>query len=210
MRRTKVLVLVAAFAGVIALASFTVRYMAVRSISHADFSPLTKAVEASAGRTLARGDVPLKPLAAEPGPSASLTSSGTTEGLQTKQRAEGSLDYYSSHPEALKSDTAFFKTWRAALVIARSRTGKSAGGRNVWISSRAARWIPSKYRVDGWRNYFCSGSQSDLSIVVDPGPKAMASLDCATITLRGVNLAGLPRGRLVPTPSGALVLVLGK
>lgn len=143
-------------------------------------------VEASVGSTLARGDIPMQP--------------GKTAG-------EGALAFYQRNPQALQRDKKYFETWSAALAIAREsiRSRHESGG---WESSTAVAWIPASHRTDSWGHAFCVQSAQHQAIVLSPGPQALGSLECSTVRLSEDELAKVPRGRLTPGASGALILVV--
>jgi len=148
------------------------------------FRQLDDVLEASVGRTLARGDVRLQP--------------GEANG-------EGALAYYYRNPRSLQRDKKYFETWHSALAIAdASRKGEHQLGR--WQSSTAASWIAPSQRTDAWGHAFCLQSGQQQTIVVSPGPEALSSLDCNTLNLSEELLTRMPQGRLNPLASGALIL----
>jgi len=145
---------------------------------------LAGVLEASAGNTLARGDVRLPP---------------------GKPTAEGALAFYRNNPQALQRDRKFFETWRSALAIADgSQKANHRLGR--WESSAVAKWIAPLQRADAWGHAFCVQSDQRQTIVVSPGPEALSSLDCDTLKISAEELAQIPQGRLNPHVSGALIL----
>jgi|SRR5882672_718509 len=147
---------------------------------------LADVLEASAGSSLARGDVRLQP--------------GEATG-------QGALAFYQKNPEALQRDKKYFETWHSALAIADvGRKGEHKLGQ--WESSAAATWIAPAQKADAWGHAFCVESDQQWTVVVSPGPQALSSLDCSTLKVSGDELATMPQGRLNPHASGALILFL--
>jgi hypothetical protein len=179
-------VAVAALLIVVALAALFVRYLAVRSVERADFGPLRGLFEAVIGGTIARGDVLLRP--------------GRTSG-------EGAAEFCRQHPGAFKADVAYFETWASAMMIAKLGR-QQPPGEGLWQSSASAPWIPLKDRLDAWDHPFCFQTAAVGTVVVSSGADALGAFECRSLKLPGAELAKLPAGRLQPTASGALVLLL--
>lgn len=151
-----------------------------------DLSRLADALQATAGSTIARGDLRLP-------------------GAATGQ---GALAFYSKNPQALQRDKRFFETWHSALSIA--DIVRKEHGLSEWESSIEAKWIPPQHKKDAWGHPFCIESDQQGTIVVSPGPEALSSLDCNTLKISEKQLEGMPEGRLIRHPSGALILFINK
>jgi hypothetical protein len=63
-------------------------------------------------------------------------------------------------------------------------------------------------RLDPWGHPFCLLRREDVLVVVSPGPKAPSLPICKDITVQAQELERLPRGRLIETPGGALLLAV--
>jgi hypothetical protein len=150
---------------------------------------LADAMEASIGSTLARGDARLQP-------------GGSAGG-------EGILSYYEKNPQALQRDKKYFQTWFSAMNIAEA-SGKLAHRPGRWANSAEVDWVAPSHRTDAWGHAFCIQSDQQKTIVVSPGPQALSSLNCNTLKIPKEDLARMPRGRLNPLPSGALILFVNK
>jgi hypothetical protein len=147
---------------------------------------LADAMEASIGGTLARGDVRLQP---------------------GKGGGEGILSYYEKNPQALQRDKKYFQTWLSAIAIADAR-GKLEPKPGRWESSTAVAWVDLSHRTDAWGHAFCIRSDQQQTIVLSPGPEALSSTDCNTLKVSEDDLARMPKARLNPLASGALILVV--
>src|SRR5262245_46628772 len=112
---------------------------------------IADAMEASIGRTLARGDFRLQP----------------GEG-----RSEGALNYYQKDPQALQRDKKYFETWISALAIA-DASGKLEHQPGRWESSASAAWVDPSQRTDAWGHAFCIRSDQQQTIILSPGPEAL-------------------------------------
>lgn len=151
-----------------------------------DFEPLASVLEASLGRTLARGD----------------------SGLHVNGReANGVMDFYKANPEALRKDKDYFKTWSAALNIAHGRL-QSANQDANWQSSENLAWLSPESRADAWNHAFCVRSENGYSLVISAGSQALTSLNCNELRVNDEALETMPRGRLNLYASGTLILVL--
>jgi hypothetical protein len=144
------------------------------------------ALEASIGRTLARGDFRLQP----------------GEG-----KSEGVLSYYQKDPQALQRDKKYYETWISALAIA-DASGKLERHPGRWESSASAAWVDPSRRTDAWGHAFCIRPDQRQTIILSPGPEALSSIDCNTLKIREADLARMPRTRLNPLASGALIMVV--
>src|ERR1700683_3030707 len=145
------------------------RYFLIWSLDRA-FEPAIKqggavghlqdVLKATVGRTLARGDVR----------------------LQLGQSTDaGALDYYEKNPQALQRDKKYFETWYSALSITNAAR-KEKHQPDHWETSVSAAWIAASDRTDAWGHAFCVRSNQSQIIVLSPGPRAMSSFDCDTLT----------------------------
>jgi len=150
---------------------------------------LADVVEGTVGGTLARGDARLQPGEAPTG--------------------EGALAYYEKNPQALQRDKKYFVTWHSALAIADAGR-KSEHQLSRWQSSTDTSWIAKSQSMDAWGHASCVRSDQAQTLVLSPGPQALASLDCSTLKLPQTELTRMPAGRLNPIDSGALVLFVRK
>lgn len=145
-------------------------------------------LEGAIGSSLARGDIRMYP--------------GRAIG-------KGILPFYERNPQELQRDKKYFQTWAGAMVIAREAI-KVQHQRGVWEDSKTAAWIPPSYRTDSWGHAFCVRSGETQTVVLSPGPEAIGSLECSTVTLSEDDVAKVPRGRLTPSVSGVLILVVNR
>jgi hypothetical protein len=127
--------------------------------------------------------------------------------IQGAPAQPGAIDYYEKHPEELQRDKKYFETWHSALLIASSARDREQGIEE-WATSTNVPWIPLSNRTDAWSHAFCFRSSRERTVVVSPGPQAMASLDCGTLEIAESDLAKMVPGWLNVQASGALVLVV--
>jgi len=128
--------------------------------------------------------------------------------LQPSQgmRDQGVIAFYRRHPDKLKEDRAYFRTWVAALAVGNSAL--EYNGMVQWQDSEAFDRISSAERHDAWGHLFCVMANKGIAIVVSPGPDALSSLRCDELRISKAELESLPHARLNKHPSGALILVL--
>jgi hypothetical protein len=158
------------------------------SVADRNFEPISGALEAVIGSTIARGSLQMPAV---------------------KSIRPGAIPFYVQAPAAMQEDKKFFLTWHSALFIADStvRQGYHSG---QWQDSSQLLWIPPPQRHDAWGHDFCVYSDDQKSVVISAGPQALSALDCGTVRVSDFELAKMRNARLVPKPSGAVIMVTKK
>jgi hypothetical protein len=119
------------------------------------------------------------------------------------------LDLYQQNPAVFQADAKLFDVWHTALQVGNATLSHTPSG--SWVRSTAdATYLSPIYRTDPWQHSFCLLRRGDMLLVISSGPKAPISPVCNDVQITEAELAQLPRGRLLETPSGNLTLVLGK
>jgi hypothetical protein len=109
-------------------------------------------------------------------------------------------------PHALANDEKLFDTWQTGMQLAEAVLQRKSGD---WISSSAdLGFVPSERRVDGWGHSYCVLRRGETVLVISAGPSAPRSPACRDIQIREEELASLPHGRMLESPSGNLIMAL--
>jgi hypothetical protein len=179
--KTRLAIAIASGFVLLAVAYWFVTWNLNRSFQKADWQKLQAVIEAPLGEVLTGK------LVAQPGP--------------------GAIPYYQEHPEAVRRDQRYFEMWRSSLLIARAaREHRQAPGK--WTASTDVPWISLPNRTDAWGHAFCVRLSPERTVIVSPGPQAIASLDCGTLEMTESDTARLVPNRLNVQASGALVVVV--
>jgi hypothetical protein len=116
---------------------------------------------------------------------------------------------YQNDPESFRKDAKLFDAWIASLKVGSAALKNTSG--EDWVASSAdADYLAALDCVDPWNHTFCLLRRDDDVLVVSGGPKAPSSPACRNIDLGPKDLAEFPKGKLLESPAGFLVLVLDK
>ena len=126
---------------------------------------------------------------------------------QSHERA--SINAYNLTPARLQNDAKLFDAWTSTSQVARE-TFKSAPAGNWIRSSTDASYLTTAQRYDSWGHSVCILRRTDTVVVVSAGPRASGSPVCRNIQISETELGQLPHGRLLESPSGNLILVVGE
>jgi len=119
----------------------------------------------------------------------------------------GYLVAYQGNPEGFRNDARLFDAWMASVKLGLAVLKNTPPGN--WVrSSGEADYVAVRDRVDPWNHTFCFLRRNDDVLVVSGGPKAPSSPVCRDIQLTAKDLAELPQGKLLESPSGYLVLAI--
>jgi hypothetical protein len=122
-------------------------------------------------------------------------------------KSGGIVDLYQQNPAAVEADARLFDAWISAQQIGQSTLKSTLPG--SWVRSTAeANYLSLDLRRDPWNHFVCVLRRDNILLVISGGPRAPDSPICRDIQVRESELAQLPRGRLLETPSGNLILVL--
>ena len=122
-------------------------------------------------------------------------------------KSGGIVDLYQRDPAAFQADARLFDAWISAQQIGRSTLESAPPG--SWVRSTAeASYLSPDRRRDPWNHFVCLLRRDNILLVISGGPRAPISPICRDIQVRESELAQLPRGRLLESPSGNLILVL--
>ncbi|MCU1269465.1 MAG: hypothetical protein JWN74_759 [Acidobacteriaceae bacterium] len=122
-------------------------------------------------------------------------------------KSGGIVDLYRRNPAAFQADARLFDAWISAGQIGRSTLKSTLPG--SWVRSTAEEnYLSPDLRRDPWNHFVCLLRRNNILLVISGGPRAPISPMCRDIQVRESELAQLPRGRLLETPSGNLILVL--
>jgi len=111
--------------------------------------------------------------------------------------------------EAVRRNAKLFDAWTASLKLGSAALKNTSGGN--WVGSSAdANYLAPQDRVDPWSHTFCLLRRGDDVLVVSGGPKASDSPACRDIRLQAKDFAEFPRGKLLESPAGYLMLVVDK
>lgn len=123
--------------------------------------------------------------------------------------SRGLLDAYQKNPAAFRADAKLFDTWRIAVQVGKAALDNTPTG--SWVrSSIDATYLSPDQRTDPWHHSLCLLRRGDMLVVISGGPNAPMSPVCKNIQITENEVARLPRGRLLETPSGNLTLVMDK
>jgi hypothetical protein len=121
----------------------------------------------------------------------------------------GYLAAYQRDPGGFQKDAKLLDAWIVSAELGVAALKNTPRGN--WVGSSAdANYIASQDRVDPWNHSFCLLRRDDDVLVVSGGPKAPSSPACRDIRLDAKDLAELPRGKLLESPAGYLMLVVNK
>jgi hypothetical protein len=121
----------------------------------------------------------------------------------------GYLVAYQRDPDAFRKDAKLLDAWLASAKLGVAALKNTPRGN--WVRSSAdANYVASRDRVDPWRHTFCLLRRDEDVLVVSGGPEAPSSPECRDIRLDAKDLAELPHGKLLESPAGYLVLVVGE
>ena len=121
----------------------------------------------------------------------------------------GYLVAYENNQEEFKADAKLFDTWTAAIQLGSDVLEHAPTG--DWLkSSSQIEYAKPVYRVDAWGHSFCLLRRGNRVLMISGGPEAPGSPICKDIPMTAEELRGMPESKLLESPAGALVLVVGK
>jgi hypothetical protein len=108
----------------------------------------------------------------------------------------------------LRADAKLFDAWSLQLQIGREALKVTQS--DSWTRSSAEFHGLAARRVDPWEHYLCLLRRGDTLVVMSGGPTAPSSPICRNIKVSEGELSSVPRGRLLETPGGNLLLVVDR
>jgi hypothetical protein len=121
----------------------------------------------------------------------------------------GYLAAYQRDPRSFQKDAKLLNAWIVSAELGVAALKNTPRGN--WVRTSAdANYVAPQDRVDPWNHSFCLLRRDDDVLVVSGGPKAPSSPACRDIRLDAKDLAELPRGKLLESPAGYLVMVVGE
>lgn len=127
------------------------------------------------------------------------------KGKETPPLVESYAATYERDPAKVEANAKFSEAWFAAGSLADAVFENGPNGN--WV--QRADELPAAVvgnRTDPWGHPFCLLRRDDVVVVLSAGPAAQAAPTCKDIPVKASALAQLPRGRMIETPRGALLL----
>ena len=121
----------------------------------------------------------------------------------------GYLIAYENDPEGFRADAKVFDTWFNATRLATQVLDRGTD-RNWVRSSSEIDYLKPEDRLDAWGHAFCLLRRENTLLVISAGSAAPSTPLCRDIHMEARELAQLPHGKLLESPSGAFLLVLDK
>ena len=122
-----------------------------------------------------------------------------------------------SSPDSLKTHEINSRLFQADAKLFDAWTSQVKIGQEALKSTTTGDWTRSSValkdlagRVDPWQHNLCLLRRGDVLAVISGGPNVASSPICRDIKISEHELSRLPRGRLLETPAGNLLLVMGK
>jgi len=123
--------------------------------------------------------------------------------------AGGYLIAYENDPEGFRADAKVFDTWFNATRLAAQVLDRDTD-RNWVRSSSEIDYLKPEDRLDAWGHAFCLLRRENTLLVISAGSAAPSTPLCRDIHMEARELAQLPHGKLLESPSRTFVLVLDK
>ncbi|HEV2397677.1 MAG TPA: hypothetical protein VGS27_12095 [Candidatus Sulfotelmatobacter sp.] len=121
----------------------------------------------------------------------------------------GYLLAYEQNREGFNADAKLFDAWLTASQLGTFVLERGPNGN--WVrNSSAIEHLEPKFRLDPWGHSLCVLRRGDSVLVISGGPYAPSSPVCMNVRMTDEDLAAFPHKKLLQTPAGSLVLVVGK